>query len=91
MSKAETPETARDDRSHADEADPAAELRMLAANIDELVATTGIGALDAALALAKSGDTAGIERARSLADDLAERSSRLEQDIGRTLLAARIS
>ena len=91
MSKAKKPEPARDTRVRSNEPDPAAELRMLAARIDELVTTTGIAALDAALALAQSGDPAGIERARRLADDLAERSSRLEQEIGRTLLSARIN
>ena len=64
---------------------------MLAARIDELVTTSGTVALDSALQLAASPSAADIERARKLADELAERSSRLEQDIGRILLSARIS
>jgi hypothetical protein len=91
MSKAKTPAPIRDSQDRASEPDRSAELRMLAAKIDELVATTGVAALDAALALAQSGDPAGIGQARSLADDLATRSNRLEQDIGRTLLSARIN
>ena len=91
MSKAKMPEPFGDRQAQPNESDRAAELRMLAVKIDELVASTGIAALDAALALALSGDPAAMDRARGLADDLAERSSRLEQEIGRTLLSARIN
>ena len=91
MSKAKTPEPFGDRPTPPNESDRAAELRMLAVKIDELVASTGIAALDAALALAVAGDPAAMDRARGLADDLAERSSRLEQEIGRTLLSVRIN
>ncbi len=91
MSKAKTPEPFGDRQPQSSESDRAAELRMLAVKIDELVSTTGIAALDAALALAVASDPAAMDRARGLADDLAERSSRLEQEIGRTLLSARIN
>jgi len=72
------------------ETDPAAALGMLAQRIDELVTTTGLAALQAAMTLAVEPDASDLDRARQLADDIAERSSRLEQDIGRTLLSARI-
>jgi hypothetical protein len=79
MSKTNAPEPFGENRPQPAGADRTAELRVLAAKIDALVSTTGIVALDAALALAASGDPAATDRARSLADDLAERSSRLEQ------------
>jgi hypothetical protein len=91
MSKTKTPELLGQSPTQPNESDRAAELRMLAVKIDELVASTGIAALDAVLALATSDDPTAKDKARGLADDLAERSSRLEQDIGRTLLSARIN
>lgn len=91
MSKTKTPEAFGRSQTPPNQSDRAAELRILAVKIDELVASTGIAALDAGLALAISDDPAAKDKARGLADDLAERSSRLEQDIGRTLLSARIT
>jgi hypothetical protein len=90
MSKAKQPEAARVPTQRA-EFDQAEELLMLAIRIDDLVTATGTAALESALALAGSPTAADVERARKLADELSERSSRLEQDIGRTLLSARIT
>jgi hypothetical protein len=89
MSKSKQPKAVRPAPEPA-AFDEAAELRLLALRIEELVTTAGATALDSALRLAASPTTADIERARVLADELAERSSRLELEIGRTLLGARI-
>ena len=90
MSTSKPGGTLRHDEPASAETDPAAALGILAQRINELVSTTGAAALEAAMALATAPNTADLDRARKLADDIAERSSRLEQDIGRTLLSARI-
>jgi hypothetical protein len=90
MSKAKQPEAASVPTQRA-EFDQAEELRMLAVRIGDLVTATGTAALESALALAASPTAADAEQARKLADELSERSSRLDQDIGRTLLSARIT
>jgi hypothetical protein len=90
MSKSKPSGTVRQNEAGGAEIASAAELGMLAKRIDDLVSTTGLAALEAAMALAAAPDASDLDRARKLADDIAERSSRLEQDIGRTLLSARI-
>lgn len=71
-------------------ADAAAGLRMLAAQIGELVGNTSVPALETALDLALAGP-ADLDAARRLADEIAERSARLDDVIGRTLLTAPIA
>ncbi len=72
------------------DADPAAGLRMLAAQIGDMVSGTAVPSLETALDLALAG-RADPEAARRLAEDMSERSRRLDEVIGRALLSAPIA
>jgi len=77
-------------QSRPADADPAAGLRMLAAQISTMVDDTAVPSLEAALELALA-DRANPEAARRLATDMSERSRRLDEVIGRALLSAPIA
>lgn len=60
------------------------ELRRVARHVDEMVATAGLAALDAALALIEDGSGAR-EAAQRIADDIARRTEALEREVGRVV------